>query len=141
VLLQPTSPLRSSSDIDGAIELLESSRAPACVTVRSADDHPYWTFYADERGCLAQYVKSPTGMPMRRQDLPEAWCLNGAVYAMRTEWFLRNRSILTADTVFYPMPAERSIDIDTPTDVERLIDVVQQMTRPSSNSQPNIAKT
>lgn len=141
VLLQPTSPLRIASDIDGAIERLESSGAPACVTVRAAEEHPYWTFYADEQGRLSHYVKPPAGIPMRRQDLPEAWCLNGAVYAVRTEWFLRNRSILTADTVFYPMPAERSIDIDTPTDVERLIDVVQRMTRPSSNSQPNIAQT
>lgn len=141
VLLQPTSPMRSSSDIDGAIERLESSGAPTCVTVRAAEDHPYWTFYADEQGRLAHYVKPPAGIPMRRQDLPKAWCLNGAVYALRTELFLRTRSILTADTVFYPMPAERSIDIDTPTDVERLIDVVQRITRPSSNSQPNNAQT
>jgi N-acylneuraminate cytidylyltransferase len=111
------------------------------VTVRAAEEHPYWTFYGDEQGCLVHYVKPPGGIPMRRQDLPEAWCLNGAVYAVRTEWFLRNRSFLTADTVFYPMPAERSIDIDTQTDVERLIDVVQRMTQPSSNSQPNIAQT
>lgn len=141
VLLQPTSPLRKASDIDGAIERLESSSAPACVTVRAAEEHPYWTFYADEQGYLVHYVKPPAGIPMRRQELPEAWCLNGAVYAVRTEWFLRNRSFLTADTVFYPMPAERSIDIDTQTDVERLIDVVQRMTQPSSNSQPNIAQT
>lgn len=141
VLLQPTSPLRKVSDIDGAIERLESSSAPACVTVRAAEEHPYWTFYADEQGCLVHYVKPPAGIPIRRQDLPEAWCLNGAVYAVRTEWFLRNRSFLTADTVFYPMPAERSIDIDTQTDVERLIDIVQRMTQPSSNSQPNIGQT
>jgi CMP-N,N'-diacetyllegionaminic acid synthase len=126
ILLQPTSPLRSASDIDGAIERLESSGAPACVTVRTAEEHPYWTFYADQTGCLVNYVKPPAGIPMRRQDLPEAWCLNGAVYAARSEWFLRNRSFLTADTVFYPMPAERSLDIDTPTDIERLIHAVNK---------------
>jgi N-acylneuraminate cytidylyltransferase len=126
VLLQPTSPLRRACDIDGAIERLESSCAPACVTVRAAEEHPYWTFYADAQGRLAHYVKPPAGTPMRRQDLPEAWCLNGAVYVVRTEWFIRNRSFLTADTVFYPMPAERSIDIDTPIDVERLIDFAQR---------------
>src|SRR5690349_10929106 len=44
VLLQPTSPLRIAGDIDGAIELLVSSGAGACVTVREADEHPYWMF-------------------------------------------------------------------------------------------------
>jgi CMP-N,N'-diacetyllegionaminic acid synthase len=134
VLLQPTSPLRSASDIDGAIERLESSSAQACVTVRAAEDHPYWTFYADEQGRLAKFIKPPAGMPTRRQDLPEAWCLNGAVYVVRTEWVIKSHSILAADTVFYPMPAERSLDIDTPADVERLVNVVQRMTQPTSKS-------
>lgn len=132
VLLQPTSPLRSANDIDGAIEHLELNSAQACVTVREAEEHPYLTFYADEQGCLAHYVTPPAGTPMRRQDLPVAWCLNGAVYALRTESFLKNRSFLTARTIFYPMPAERSLDIDTPSDVERLINVVQNMIQPTS---------
>jgi N-acylneuraminate cytidylyltransferase len=120
VLLQPTSPLRIAADIDGAIELLVSSRAPACVTLRPAEDHPYWTFRLEPNHQLAAFAETPRGIPQRRQDLPSAWCLNGAVYVARTEWFLRTRSFLSRETVGYPMPASRSLDIDTMADVESL---------------------
>lgn len=125
VLLQPTSPLRSTSDIDGAIELLESSAAPACVSLCAAYEHPYWTFRLGVTGTLERFAEPPTGMPLRRQDLPTAWCLNGAIYVARVEWFLRERNFLTQQTVGFAMPVERSLDIDTLADVERLKSIVE----------------
>jgi CMP-N,N'-diacetyllegionaminic acid synthase len=120
VLLQPTSPLRTHEDIDATLERLVRSGAPACVTVRPAEEHPYWTFRLEDDGRLARFAEAPAGMPLRRQELPPAWCLNGAVYAARAEWFRRERTFLSPETVAQPMPAERSLDIDTPADVERL---------------------
>ena len=125
VLLQPTSPLRSSQDIDGALERLESASAPACVTLRPAEDHPYWTFKLEDDDRLGRFAPPPANLPLRRQDLPPAWCLNGAVYAARVEWFLRERSFLSELTVGHPMPAERSLDIDTQTDMDRLRVIVE----------------
>jgi N-acylneuraminate cytidylyltransferase len=120
VLLQPTSPLRNAEDIDGAIERLSSTGAPACVSVRATDDHPYWTFLLSNGGKLTHFAVPPTGAPMRRQDLPSAWCLNGAVYVARVDWIVSERSFLSPLTVGYPMPAARSLDIDTLEDVEQL---------------------
>lgn len=140
VLLQPTSPLRSTADIDGVLEHLELSGAPACVTVRAAEEHPYWTFYTNEQGCLAHYTAPPTGVPMRRQDLPNAWCLNGAVYAAKIDSFLNSRSFLTAQTVSYQMPIARSLDIDTPADVERLISAMQNAGLYANNT-PDVSST
>jgi N-acylneuraminate cytidylyltransferase len=120
VLLQPTSPLRIAADIDGAIELLESSRAGACVTVREADEHPYWMFCLGDDRKLSRFAEPPGGMPLRRQDLPPAWSLNGAVYVADCGWFLQNRTFLSPATVGYPMPADRSLDIDTFEDIEKL---------------------
>lgn len=120
VLLQPTSPLRSTGDIDATLERLVSTGAPACVTVRPAEEHPYWTFQLGPDGRLSRFAEPAAGLPLRRQDLPAAWCLNGAVYAARIPWFRRERSFLSPATVAQPMPAERSIDIDTPADVDRL---------------------
>jgi CMP-N,N'-diacetyllegionaminic acid synthase len=125
VLLQPTSPLRTTADIDGSLERLHLTGAPACVTVRAADDHPYWTFYTDEDGCLVHYSDPPAALPTRRQDLPIAWCLNGAVYVARVDSFLDRRSFFTPQTVCYPMPIERSLDIDTPEDIAHLLSAVQ----------------
>jgi N-acylneuraminate cytidylyltransferase len=114
VLLQPTSPLRAAVDIDGALELMTQSGAPTCVTLREAADHPYWMFrlQADKR--LSPFVEQAAAS--RRQDLPPAWCLNGAVYVADAAWLRSSRSFLSPLTVGYPMPAERSIDIDTAAD-------------------------
>lgn len=120
VLLQPTSPLRTAEDIDATLARLVASGAPACVTVREAEDHPYWTFAQDAAGRLRRYAEPAGGVPSRRQDLPPAWCLNGAVYAARIDWFLRERTFLAPTTVAQPMPVSRSLDIDTPEDLQRL---------------------
>lgn len=120
VLLQPTSPLRTAADVDGTIARLMESKASACVTVREAEEHPYWTFRFGADGRLERFAEPDGGMPQRRQDLPQAWCLNGAVYAAHVDWFLRNRTFLSAETVGFPMPAERSLDVDTFEDIEKL---------------------
>jgi CMP-N,N'-diacetyllegionaminic acid synthase len=118
VLLQPTSPLRITADIDGVLELLEARSAPACVSVRPAQEHPYLTFELDADEQLRHFVPPPANASLRRQDLPPAWCLNGAVYAARVDWLVRERTFLSAHTVGYPMSPERSLDIDTPADIE-----------------------
>jgi N-acylneuraminate cytidylyltransferase len=120
VLLQPTSPLRTAADIDGALTRLVESGAPACVSVREAEDHPYWTFRFDLAGRLARFAEPDGSVPRRRQDLPPAWCLNGAVYAARVGWFMGTRTFLSAETIGFPMPADRSLDIDTFADIEQL---------------------
>lgn len=127
VLLQPTSPLRIAADIDGAIELLVSSSAGASVTVREADEHPYWMFRLGDDGRLSRFAEPAGGMPLRRQDLPRAWSLNGAVYVADCKWFLENRTFLSPATVGYPMPAERSLDIDSLEDIRRLQRIAGEM--------------
>jgi CMP-N,N'-diacetyllegionaminic acid synthase len=134
VLLQPTSPLRTAADIDATLERLLAHSAPACVTLRPAQEHPYWTFRLDGYACLTHFAQPPAGLPLRRQDLPDAWCLNGAVYAAHTEWFLRERTFLSPATVGQPMPAERSLDIDTPADVEQLRSMLDNARLPAAES-------
>lgn len=131
VLLQPTSPLRTAKDIDGTIALLMNSNAPACVSVRESEEHPYWTFKLGIDGKLTRFAEPDGGAPQRRQDLPQAWCLNGAVYAANVEWFLRNRTFLSPETVAFPMPAERSVDVDTFEDIEKINRLIGNAVRPS----------
>ena len=41
-LLQPTSPLRRTDDIDSAIRMCIDNDAPSCVSVCEAEESPYW---------------------------------------------------------------------------------------------------
>jgi len=117
VLLQPTSPLRSTTDIDGCIEGCAHGNVNACVSVTQAKESPYWMFTLDSLGSLLPML-AQSQIPDRRQDLPPVYVLNGAVYVARCAWLKETHSFLTPETRGYVMPEERSIDIDTPQDLE-----------------------
>ncbi len=121
VLLQPTSPLRSADDIDRAIELCVERHAPACVSVTPATDSPYWMFTMDN--AKLQPLLGSSALPERRQVLPQAYSLNGAVYVARPPWLLETKSFLAEGTVAYVMPAERSVDVDEELDL-KLVEIL-----------------
>ena len=52
--------------------------------------------------------------PVRRQDLPPVYALNGAVFLVRRDFLLERRKWYDERTYAYVMPAERSMDFDTP---------------------------
>lgn len=118
VLLQPTSPLRTADDIDQAIEMCLRSDAPACVSVCTVEQSPYWMFTLGQGGRLRSLL--PGGLATRRQDLSPVFALNGAVYVARADWLRHEKKFITDDTVAYLMPADRSIDIDTESDFLQL---------------------
>lgn len=118
LLLQPTSPLRSTEDIDNAIELCLKSSAESCVSVHQSTESPYWMFSPTEDNHLIPL--HPEINVMRRQDLPITFMLNGAIYFARCEWLKKTKSFFSHETVAYNMPVERSIDVDTELDFKWL---------------------
>jgi len=113
MLLQPTSPLRTVEDIDTAIQIAEVRNAIAVVSVCETHHHPYLTKRTLEDGTLADFVSSNIAY-LRRQGLPPAYALNGAIYLNRRDSLLHDKSFLPPGTYAYIMPQERSLDIDTP---------------------------
>jgi CMP-N,N'-diacetyllegionaminic acid synthase len=110
VYLQPTSPLRSTADIDGCLERLTPGDGDFCVSVKASHERPEWMFYLKADDQMDPVVgRFPAS---RRQDLRPCYVLNGAVYAARVDAFERAGTFLTKRTLAYVMPEERSIDID-----------------------------
>jgi N-acylneuraminate cytidylyltransferase len=116
VLLQPTSPLRNARDVEAALELCVRYGAPACVSVCAADKPPFWMHGLDERLRL-QPILPEYQRASRRQDLPRAFAVNGAVYVACTDWIRAQDSFIGPGTIGYVMPRERSIDIDDELDL------------------------
>lgn len=114
LLLQPTSPLRTTEDIDACLRLAKQHNAPSVVSVSEADTHPYWTYRLSEHQTLERMIDAA---PIaRRQNLPQVYALNGALYFADANWLRLNSSFVGAETLAYAMTRERSIDIDTPLD-------------------------
>lgn len=116
VLLQPTSPLRLSSDIDGAIEKCAGLGAATCVSLGPVDHSPYWMFHIEKSGTL-KHIFPNIPVPHRRDPVSEIFILNGAIYVARANHLLEGGNFLEPDTVAWLMPRERSIDIDTELDL------------------------
>lgn len=116
LLLQPTSPLRTADDIDACLRLAEETDAQSVVSVSEPESHPYWTYrLTADRHLAPLYEASAIG---RRQDLPPAYALNGALYLADASWLRASRQLVDRDTIGYIMPRERAIDIDTLEDWE-----------------------
>jgi CMP-N,N'-diacetyllegionaminic acid synthase len=115
--LEPTSPFRSASDVDGCLDELLRRRASCCVTVRYATEVPEWLFYRRRDGHLDPVRAGP--IPLRRQEVGPAVAINGCVYVAWTDRLLSAESFFGPDTVSVLMPEDRSLDIDTLSDFDR----------------------
>lgn len=111
VLLQPTSPLRTSEDIDGAIE-----KVKGCDSVVSVCElgHPLeWCFVLN-----GDKVEPRGRGVIRRQDATKAYIPNGAIYVTHRDIIMKENRILGDDTRAFIMPRERSVDIDSEFDLK-----------------------
>lgn len=109
LLLQPTSPLRTTDDICGIINLIKDKKESSAVSVSEAIAHPYWT-YTLKNGKLQNIFNNE--IALLRQDLPPAYILNGALYLVSRNFLETNRTFKDESTLAYVMPRHRSVDID-----------------------------
>ena len=113
VLLQPTSPFRNSEHIKAAIALFDDE-TDMVVSVKVTEENPYYTMFEEsENGFLN---RSKEGKFTRRQDCPNVYAYNGAIYVMSID-ALKTKSLAEFDKVKkYEMSELHSIDLDTPLD-------------------------
>jgi len=118
ILLQPTSPLRTTQDIDELIEQCLASQALSSVSVCQTEESPFWAYKKDANHHLIPLFDDIH--ITRRQDLPKTYRLNGAIYFFDKAWLLEHNRFVTAQTLAYEMPITRSIDLDTENDFKIL---------------------
>lgn len=117
VLLQPTSPLRSTQNIDEAIELLFEKNANAIISVCETDHSPLWSNTLPEDGSMDGFISDEV-KGKRSQDLPTYYRLNGAIYICKSSIFLKERVFFLSNSLnAYKMPQKKSIDIDNEIDL------------------------
>lgn len=117
VILQPTSPLRTAEDIDGAISLAWEKNAEAVIGVTEPLVNVYLMRQLREDGTM-DYLFEESRKVLPRQKNPQSWLINGSIYLVRRDVFLKEKKFMPKMTYPYVMPQERSIDIDTPYHME-----------------------
>jgi len=130
-LLQPTNPLRTVEDIDGAIALLERTGADSVISFTDAGErHPARMKFIDGEGRVSDppFAESFEGMP--RQKLPKLYLRDGSVYLTRRDVLMEQSSLKGRDCRAWIIPEERAWNIDSPFDLF----IVEQMMRYRADS-------
>jgi len=115
-LLQPTSPLRSSGDVDRAVELLRMRSADCVVSVTLCSHGPDHSFEASENLCLENLFSRLRKYEVGKKP-QKRYQLNGAIYLFDIEKATAQGSIFFRGKCYgYEMPPNVSIDIDNERD-------------------------
>ena len=111
VVLLPTTPLRKSFDIEGAISVFNEKDSDSVISVTCLHFPADWIFRLSKDGTMNSLIKE--NLIMNRQDHERYFIPNGGVYVLRNELLKKNRSYFSQKTYPFKMPYERSVDIDT----------------------------
>ena len=114
MMLQPTSPLRTVDDIDGAIEQLSES-VKSVIPVAEVDHSPLWSNTLPDNLSMKNFIKDEI-KNKRSQDLPTYYRLNGAIYISETSYLYKQNGFMGNKTKAFVMSKLRSIDIDSELD-------------------------
>jgi len=113
VVLLPTSPLRTSGDIEQAVSLFKGKDADSVISFVE-EDHPIaWHKQIDNEN----KIKLESKPIQNRQQYDKTYYPNGSIYVFKSD-VLRTGNYFTDKSYAYLMPRERSVDIDTAFDFD-----------------------
>ena len=119
VILQPTSPFRTSRHLDEALTAMIAANADTVVSVVEVPHHfsPYKLMNLND-GRLTNFWDQPLPS-VRRQDVPRLYARNGpAILGVKSAVVLERASFYGDHIIPYLMNESESIDIDTPFDLK-----------------------
>jgi CMP-N-acetylneuraminic acid synthetase len=116
ILLQPTSPLRTTQDIDVAIELCRDKNAVSIIGVCEMEHSPLWSNTLDKTMNMENFLDDKYNNT-RSQDLPIYYRINGAFYMSTVSSILQNETFFVKKDIYASlMSQENSVDIDVSLD-------------------------
>jgi CMP-N-acetylneuraminic acid synthetase len=116
--LQPTSPLRTSFDINNCIEIMKNKEIDSVISVVDVNGiSPYKMKQIDDNGYLVDLIKLEN-KSTNRQKLPKTFIPNGAIFMIKTDSLIKFNNFFGSKSIPYEMDEENSVNIDSLLDVE-----------------------
>lgn len=117
ILLQPTSPLRTSTDIDNAYKLYQASSSKTLISCYNAESvHPQIMYKKNTNNQLTPFLEGGRNI-IRRQDTEPLYIRNGAIYIIDAQYLLETKQTVCDSPTLYEMPKQTSLNIDVPEDL------------------------
>ncbi len=133
-LLWATSPLRNAEDIRKAYKMLEGKKEADAVIGTTDCFHYYPAHINDEKGFIKPLVIFENMTSVRGQDLAPTFVDNGSLAWVRVPALIKEKTWMPKKSVGYYMPRQRSVDVDTPEDLELLSFYFRKYARPAAMS-------
>lgn len=109
-----TVPLKTTEDIDNAIQLLlNSPHIDVVITGYEPERNPYFNMMEINKEGIAKIVKKTEKPIVRRQDAPKVFSLTPAAFVVRKEALYKYEHWSQAKCLISEISRERAIDIDT----------------------------
>jgi CMP-N-acetylneuraminic acid synthetase len=118
LMLQPTSPLRTSSHIERAVDLFLSQDCDSVVSVVSVGGtHPFRMkrLVGDQ---LVNYIDQGFWDMRPRQELPPVYIRNGSIYLIKRDTLISKGQLIGEKCLGMVMNDEESVNIDSPLDLK-----------------------
>jgi len=115
VLLESTSPLRETNDIDECIKLLINNKsAKSIVSVSKLESaHPEFNVIIDEKSSFIKKIDGSTDFRvLKRQDLSNVYFFDGTIYISEVKAFFKKQTFYHNRTLAYIVPRWKSIEVD-----------------------------
>jgi CMP-N-acetylneuraminic acid synthetase len=124
MLLQPTTPLRKSQDIDRAIRMLRNNpKRNSLISCYNGEGiHPR-IMYTQKNGRTQLFITARQEMT-RRQNFEKVFVRNGAIYLISRDLLLKKNRMIGDNPLIMEMPRWQSLNIDSTDDfrmAERMV--------------------
>jgi len=132
-LLEPTSPLTESQDIDSALEnlCLKRNIADSIVGIsRVISAHPVYDVVLGSDGLIDPFMQEDFSNALRRQDISELYFFDGSLYISDVGVLLKEKSFYHKRTMGYVTPKWKSFEVDDIVDmicIEAILDNMHEI--------------
>lgn len=128
VMLQPTSPLRSVTEVEGCVDLLLGGDWDSVWTVSETNlsYHPAKQVRMSRKGDLDFFVDEGQAV-IARQQLQPAYYRNGAAYAFRADFVRASDSVFSPQNSTALITHGNHISIDTIDDVQAVEEILSKL--------------
>jgi len=116
VLLLPTSPFCSSTDIQGTFQVFMENNASSAISVSTFENDVFSAHSVNEDGVLTPLFPDLFKTPPHKRPVP--YELNGAVTIVSITAFREQKTLCCQSAYAYRMDWRRSVDIDSPADFQ-----------------------
>lgn len=112
IILQPTSPLRSFSDINKSMEIVKKKKSKCLLSLSESIEHPYESIFLKKKKKINFFLKKALKYT-RRQDFDhKSYFVNGAIYITSKKLIQKKKIIDYSKSDFILTDKINSLDLN-----------------------------